>query len=264
MSETRNGDSWPVELREALRDHELVAVTSGLTDLREAEVLLEEALPGRWARLEWGMGSARNRDQFRALQEATGMHMLPLFVARDGVIGGQIELREWLGRASGASRSGPALGWTPGAVRQLQILGLGGLIPFAVTSGAAWMARPEWQVFALEALAVYGAIILAFLGAVHWGLYLADRQHRVGPLPGAWWAVVPALLAWLALLRPLPETLMTLAVLFLGALWVDRLSLRERALPPGYLGLRTLLTAGAILALALGLGAALPSAGAPG
>ncbi|MGM0552630.1 MAG: DUF3429 domain-containing protein [Pseudomonadota bacterium] len=264
MSESHGQGAWPEELREALREHELVAVTSGLTDLREAEALLQDALPGRWTRLEWGMGSARNRDQFRALQEATGLHMLPLFVTRDGVIGGQIELREWLDRASGASRPGPALEWTPGVVRQLQILGLGGLIPFVVTSGAAWMARPEWQVFALEALAVYGAVILAFLGAVHWGLYLADRGHRVGPLPGIWWAVVPAILAWLALLRPLPEALMTLAVLFLGALWVDRMSLRGRALPPGYLGLRTLLTAGAILALALGLGAALHSTGVPG
>ncbi|WP_051074938.1 DUF3429 domain-containing protein [Thioalkalivibrio sp. ALJ16] len=243
--------AWPAAVGEALATHEIVAITSGLSDLREAEALLEATRPGRWLRLEWGMGSAHNREQFHALQQATGASVLPFFVARDGAIGGLPELRAYLGTS--ATRA-PADTVRPDApAPALQVLGYGGLIPFVFFGAAAWMAQPEWQAFALEALALYGAVILSFLGAIHWGIYLADRQHRVGPLQAPVWAVVPSILAWLAVLQPLPEALMTLAALFLGVLWVDRMSLRQRALPPGYLGLRLVLTAGAMLALASGL-----------
>ncbi|WP_017925276.1 DUF3429 domain-containing protein [Thioalkalivibrio sp. HL-Eb18] len=255
---------WPREVREALARYEVVAITSGLSDVRDAEALLEAMLPGRWVRLEWGMGSAHNREQFHALQQATGADVLPYFVARDGAIGGLPELREYLGAravAAGsnrgprdaAERAGQTQRSQEASAPMLQVLGYGGLIPFVALGFGAWMAQPEWQVFALEALAFYGAVILSFLGAIHWGLYLADREHRVGPLSAPVWAVVPAVLAWLALLQPLPEALMTLAVLFLGALWVDRLSLRGRPLPRGYLGMRLVLTAGAIVSLASGL-----------
>ena len=241
---------WPAEVREALAAHEIVGITSGLSDFRDAEALLQATAPGRWQRLEWGMGSAHNREQFHALQQATGAAVLPLFISREGVIGGLPELREYLGhRALQARGDGPR----PDAPSPaLQVLGFGGLLPFAFFGIGVWMAQPAWQAFALEALALYGAVILSFLGAIHWGIYLADRQHRVGPLSAPVWAVVPSILAWLAVLQPLPEALITLAVLFLGVLWVDRLSLQRRALPRGYLGLRLILTAGAMLALASG------------
>lgn len=257
-------NEWPREVRDALVEHEIVAIASGLSDVRDAEALLDAMLPGRWVHLEWGMGSAHNREQFQALREATGADVLPFFVARDRAIGGLPELREYLGAravAAGANRGPRDTTDASRLSRQvqgdsapvLQVLGYGGLLPFLVLGLGAWMAQPQWQAFALQALAFYGAVILAFLGAIHWGLYLADRGHRVGPLPAPIWAVVPAILAWLALLQPLPEALMTLAALFLGVLWVDRLSLRGRALPPGYLGMRLVLTAGAIVSLASGL-----------
>ncbi|WP_019624572.1 DUF3429 domain-containing protein [Thioalkalivibrio thiocyanoxidans] len=265
MNDTAQGmSSWPRELREALEGHEVVAITSALSDVREAEALLDAMLPGQWVRLEWGMGSAHNREQFHVLQQATGADVLPFFVARDGPVGGLPELREYLGAravAAGASRGRHGVAEevpssqqaAEGSAPVLQVLGYGGLIPFVALGFGAWMAQPEWQVFALEALAFYGAVILSFLGAIHWGLYLADRGHRVGPLSAPVWAVVPAILAWLALLQPLPEALMTLAALFLGVLWVDRLSLRGRCLPRGYMGLRMALTAVAIVSLASGL-----------
>ena len=253
-TEATEQEAWPEEVREALARYEIVGITSGLSDFRDAEALLEAMLPGRWRRLEWGMGSAHNRQQFHALQQVTGASVLPLFVARDGVIGGLPELREYLGgRALRASvDQGPAYESAP----IVHVLGYGGLIPFLFLGGGAWMARPEWQAFVLEALALYGAVILAFLGAIHWGIYLADRQYRVGPFPAPVWAVVPSILAWLAVLQPLPEALMTLAVLFLAVLWVDRRTLRRRNGIRGYPGLRLVLTVGAILSLASGLAVA--------
>ncbi|WP_196799775.1 MULTISPECIES: DUF3429 domain-containing protein [unclassified Thioalkalivibrio] len=257
-------EDWPQDVRDALVEHEIVAVTSGLSDMRDARALLDAMVPGRWVCLEWGMASAHNRAQFHALREATGADVLPFFVARDRAIGGLPELREYLGAravAAGAHRgsrgdvesSSLSRPVPDGSAPILQVLGYAGLVPFLVLGVGAWMAQPEWQAFALEALAFYGAVILSFLGAIHWGLYLADRSHRVGPLAAPVWAVVPAILAWLALLQPLPEALMTLAALFLGVLWVDRFSLRERPLPRGYMSLRLVLTAGAIVSLASGL-----------
>lgn len=247
MAET-NPD-WPEPVRRALEEYPIVLVTSGLSDTREAEALLDQQRPGEWTRLEWGMGSAGNRAAFHQLQQATGMRMLPLVVTREGALGGVPELRAWLGDTT------PDTPRTDARDPVLTVLGAGGLIPFVFFGAGAWIAHPEWQAFALNALALYGAVILAFLGAIHWGIHLADRSHRVGPLSGPAWAVIPPVLAWLAVLQPLPEAIMTLAVLFLGVLWVDRLSLRDRRLPPGYLTLRMVLTTGAILSLAAGLGA---------
>ena len=44
----------------------------------------------------------------------------------------------------------------------------------------------------------YAAVILAFMGAIHWGLAMRDRSGAgAGPYL---WGVTPSLLAWLALL----------------------------------------------------------------
>jgi Protein of unknown function (DUF3429) len=59
---------------------------------------------------------------------------------------------------------GPSL-WARG-------LGIGGLIPFVGLTAALWWARPgEWPL-ASVALLGYGATIVSFLGAVHWGLVM--------------------------------------------------------------------------------------------
>ena len=47
-----------------------------------------------------------------------------------------------------------------------------GLLPFLATALLSWIAAEDWRGVALYALAAYGAVILSFLGAVHWGLAL--------------------------------------------------------------------------------------------
>lgn len=93
----------PTELEEALRRYPWVAITSAVTDFREAETFLEAHVPGQWMRLEWSMGSAENRARFHALQVDSGFAYLPLFIGREGVIGGLPELRA---RFSGAQAQG--------------------------------------------------------------------------------------------------------------------------------------------------------------
>ncbi len=241
---------WPDDIAAELRRHEVVAITSGITDLREAAELLDRALPGRWTRIEWGMGSALNRSRFHDMQQRSGFHMLPMFVTRDAVIGGTTELRRYLDK----DREQPPAA-APGAASESALipwLGYAGLIPFLFFGVSAWIPQEAWKDFALHALGVYGAVILSFLGAVHWGLYLADRGHRAARLPGPAWAVIPAVAAWGALLLPPPMALALLALMFPLVLLVDRNSLPGHRIPARYMAMRGFLTLGATLTLIAG------------
>lgn len=244
--------AWPEDVAAALERHEVVAITSGITDLREAEALLEARLPGRWQRIEWGMGSADNRARFHDLQQTSGFHMLPMFIGRAGVIGGMSELRQHL-QVTGGAETRPTSPVPRNAPEPLlHWLGYAGLIPFVFFGIAAWFGSVQWQAFSLQALAVYGVVILSFLGAVHWGLFLADRDHRVLGWPAPFWAVTPSVAAWAALLLPTAPALIGLLVLFPLVLWVDRRSLHRFRLPSGYIALRGYLTLGATLSLLSG------------
>ena len=242
---------WPDDVAAALRGHEVVAITSGITDLREAAALLDARLPGQWQRVEWGMGSAENRARFHDLQQVSGFHMLPMFIGRDGVIGGLTELRQHLDRSRAGGPAEAVVG-APSADQLIPLLGYAGLIPFVFFGAAAWVPAPAWQAFALHALGVYGAVILSFLGAVHWGLFLADRSHRAAGLAAPAWAVIPAVAAWAALLLTPAAALPLLALLFPVLFAVDRASLCRRDLPTRYIAMRGNLTLGATLSLIAG------------
>lgn len=136
-------------------------------------------------------------------------------------------------------------------------LGQLGLLPFIALAAVLWMPWEPWQQTKLEfALIGYTAVILSFLGAVHWGLAMATPELG---RPQAWnafgWSVTPALLGWLALLMNMLGLPTWLVLLFLvGDLLIARLidgSLLPlySAAAPWYLGLRTRLTLVACLAL---------------
>lgn len=125
-------------------------------------------------------------------------------------------------------------------------LGLAGLIPFAglallSLAGIAW---------APAALAAYGATILAFLGAVHWGFALRalpgeDHAGRARLVLG----VVPSLIAWVALLLPTGAGLWVLALGVLGTAAVETVAAQRGLVPGDYLRLRWWLSAGAAASL---------------
>ena len=57
------------------------------------------------------------------------------------------------------------------------LMGVGGLIPFFVCAGAAHSGVAPWAGLALIISGIYGAVILSFVGAVHWGLAMqGDRS----------------------------------------------------------------------------------------
>lgn len=76
-------------------------------------------------------------------------------------------------------------------------LGLAGLLPFIALGLCVPFMAPSWQTQAVQAVVAYGAVILSFLGGVHWGAVLIgqhDNPWRYG------YAVMPSLLGWVAVL----------------------------------------------------------------
>lgn len=135
-----------------------------------------------------------------------------------------------------------------------RLLGPAGLIPFAGLAAGIWAGWPS----AGPALAAYGATILAFLGAVHWGLALVAPAPAPGREQAIEWGrlglgVVPALLGWVALLLPLAAGLGLLASAILATALVETIAARAGLVPRAYLGLRWLLSIGAAVALLAGL-----------
>ena len=76
--------------------------------------------------------------------------------------------------------------------------GYGGLLPFGgLALVSLWIEPPSSALFA-SALLAFGASILSFMGAIHWGLAMRDVQAPDHKL--LLWGVLPSLAAWLALL----------------------------------------------------------------
>jgi FtsH-binding integral membrane protein len=142
-------------------------------------------------------------------------------------------------------------------------LGYGGLLPFAAAA-LGTLFDDSHRLFWQHALLTYGALILGFVGALHWAYAMQeDDPTAAGTLYA--WSVVPALAGWLALLLPMVTVQgFALAALVLIAAFVahyaqDKRLARRRALPAWYLPLRLHLSSGACLCLAaLPLAPALP------
>lgn len=129
-----------------------------------------------------------------------------------------------------------AIGLTAFGALPLLILALALLLPLPMPIGSpshAWLT---------QALIAYAAIILAFLGGIHWGLGLAEG--RAMHLP---YAVMAALLAWGASLLPWPHGVWALIAGFLLMLTAD---LRHRSLPHWYRRMRVVATMMVITPLA--------------
>jgi hypothetical protein len=124
------------------------------------------------------------------------------------------------------------------------LLGLAGLLPF-VGTGLGALGPSDGSARWLLALLAYGAVILAFLGGVHWGFVLggpSDRQvrWRLG------FGVLPSLVGWVALLVPIFLRYSFAAEIgigveiagFAGVMLAEQRLYRQQLMPAGYLWLR--------------------------
>lgn len=118
-------------------------------------------------------------------------------------------------------------------------------------------------------LVAYGAVILSFCGAVHWGSAMSYPLPGVMPRQLAA-SLAPALLGWGALLldqrtghaTTAPHVLLSAG--FLGVYLLDEWALSVRAVPAWYTHLRTPLTVAVVTSLSAGASLARGKGGPPG
>lgn len=134
-------------------------------------------------------------------------------------------------------------------------LGIGGLIPFYALALLTW--HDGLRTWALDSVTGYAAVILAFLGAVHWGRALADLDQRnhIGTLL---FGIMPAMIGWLAVMLPV-EFGLPMLIAGLVFVWGSEQMVFFEVLPDWYRHLRHLLTAAAVLALVIAWAAAMMS-----
>lgn len=134
-------------------------------------------------------------------------------------------------------------------------LGFGGLLPFIGLALAA-LLDPTRAALWNHALMAYGAIILSFVGALHWGFAMTAGGLSDGERSGRFaWSVMPALIAWVALLLA-GVSVMFAALLLLAGFWLhylqDRMLVHRADLPVWYLPLRLTLTTVASVCIVVG------------
>ncbi len=127
------------------------------------------------------------------------------------------------------------------------LLGFSGLLPFVAGAMLSWVLAPGPLAAAAGfATVAYGACILSFMGAVHWGAALVSGGRGVldyGP------SVVPSLIGWVGLVLPVAIGGWVVAIGLALVFWLDGQPPAGVRFPPWYRRLRIWLTSGAIAAL---------------
>ena len=132
-------------------------------------------------------------------------------------------------------------------------LGYGGLIPFVACAAGVYLLAGEGAVLSGRLLVGYAAIILSFMGAVHWGLAVAPGRAQPAGAPGLTRmltiSVVPALVAWAALSMAPALAVLVMAITFAALALIDRRYTLDGIAPAWYWRLRLPLTAIVVLCL---------------
>lgn len=126
-------------------------------------------------------------------------------------------------------------------IRLIQGLGYAGAIPFAVGTLALGLigATPLVKTMLLG----YGAVVLSFVGGVHWGELVFGQNAPTSSRPvGALYGVSPSILGWVTLSLPFGGGLLAQLVLFIAAYGMDRRLLAATEAGAWYVPLRFKLT----------------------
>ncbi|PAU87224.1 DUF3429 domain-containing protein [Pseudomonas sp. WN033] len=102
-------------------------------------------------------------------------------------------------------------------------LGMVGMIPFVTGALGLWVTPEVWRERVMEELLSYAAVILAFMGAIHWGLAMrAEESSEKAPFQLGL-SVIPPLLGWVALSLPIslaiPVFFFAYAALYYADIW---------------------------------------------
>ena len=124
------------------------------------------------------------------------------------------------------------------APRPAMVLGGAGVLPFVGLTGALAFGLGDLEQVS-GALRLYGAIILSFMGGVHWGIATKRSEDRASPYVVS---VLPALWAFAMAFPPAPMGLAGMAVGFAALVAYDLRFVRQGDLPQWYGRLRLWLT----------------------
>jgi hypothetical protein len=127
-------------------------------------------------------------------------------------------------------------------------LGFLGAVPFVALAVMAFLAEPIGG-WALAALLAYGAIILSFMGGVHWGWAMAADEPSFTRLG---LSVVPSLLGWGGFLLAGSVGFVVIALGFAALLWLDLQAVAAGRAAAWYPQLRWPLTLIVVASLAVG------------
>ena len=235
------------QLLAEIRKAPVVIFRSRLSDVRELTDWLEGQGVAH-AVIDMPMGDPAERARFHRLEQITRWQLLPQVFVNGEFVGGERELRRRLAAGTAATATQPDAAASP----VVQWLGYGGLIPFlaaaavlAASGDTAWRAEVE------RLLLGYAAVILSFLGAVHWGRLLGGNASG-DTVRLAVWGVLPSVFAWFALFLPFAVAAPVMAALFAGVFLVDRQLLGHTPLRRHYLPLRLRLTSVVVASLLVG------------
>lgn len=124
------------------------------------------------------------------------------------------------------------------------LLGYAGLVPFVTGALGIWVTPEGWRVLVLSALLDYAAVILAFMGAIHWGLAMRAEHAGEPAQIQLGLSVIPPLLGWLAISGGMPVSLaLPMCLLAFGGLYIaDMRAVKLGLAPKWYPSLRRPLT----------------------
>lgn len=139
-----------------------------------------------------------------------------------------------------------------------RLLGYAGIVPFFALALAAYFVPAAYELRVFMALKVYAALIITFVGALHWGIAMFQPQlsdSQAWQLYG--WGVVPALMAWVLVFQSASYALAGFVTLFIVQWLMDRAAARTSTVPPWFQPLRARLTLLVVVALLVALPRAL-------
>ena len=129
------------------------------------------------------------------------------------------------------------------------ILGYSGLLPLIAGAALCHPVAAEYRPFGATLLIDYGAIILSFMGGVHWGAAMMLNGSDNGKLAKS---VLPSLAALLGILIGGAAGLLILAIGFIGLLLYDESEVKKGQLTRWYPYLRRPLTTIVVISLLFG------------
>ena len=126
------------------------------------------------------------------------------------------------------------------------ILSVAGIIPFIMCGLGAVATNTVTSLPAVNLLIAYSAIVLSFLGGVHWGLTLAT-EHDPAERPRLLGGVLAAVLSWAVVAVTIYTLHPSMGLALMIALFILGVAAEWRAhhrgwVPSGYIGMRIVIT----------------------